>query len=104
MAEYSEIERRAAEFDARLLADCRKLGGENYAVLCAGAYRQAVAAHKLAADRQGRPLFFSKENHSNGCVATVDVTYPSAPLFLLMAPVLLEGMLIPIFEFLDSRR
>ena len=104
LAEYSEIERRAAEFDARLLADCRKLGGENYAVLCAGAYRQAVAAHKLAADRQGRPLFFSKENHSNGCVATVDVTYPSAPLFLLMAPVLLEGMLIPSFEFLDSRR
>lgn len=103
-ADYPGIERRAAEFDDRLLADCRKLGGENYAVLCAGAYRQAVAAHKLAADRRGRALFFSKENHSNGCIATVDVTYPSAPLFLLVAPELLEAMLVPIFEFLESRR
>ena len=55
--------------------------------------RPAVAAHKLAADRRGRALFFSKENHSNGCIATVDVTYPSAPLYLLTAPALLGDVL-----------
>ena len=51
-----------------------------------------MAAHKLAADIDGTLLFFSKENFSNGCINTVDVFYPSAPLFLLMNPKLLRGV------------
>ena len=47
---------------------------------------QAFAAHKLVADADGTALYFPKENFSNGCIGTVDVFYPSAPIFLLLNP------------------
>ncbi len=68
------------------------------------AYRQAIAAHGLVADANGQPLFFSKENNSNGCIATVDVTYPSAPLFLLTSPALMKAMLVPILDYSSTER
>jgi hypothetical protein len=100
--EYADITRRCGEFDKHLIDESEKAGGENYAQLLSLVYRQAVAAHKLVAGPDGTPLFFSKENNSNGCIATVDVTYPSSPLFLLLNSILLKGMLIPICEYCKS--
>ena len=37
-------------------------------------------------DENGNLIFISKECASNGCAATVDVTYPSIPMFLKYAP------------------
>lgn len=73
--------------------------GEEYLLLLRSALRQSVAAHKLVADRKDRLLFLSKECNSDGCIATVDVSYPSSPLYLLYAPELVAGMLRPIFDF-----
>ena len=98
-AEFESLRARSAKFDASLRADLIKSGGEKYADISILAYRQALAAHKLAADIDGTPLYFSKENFSNGCIATVDVTYPSAPMFLALNPTLLKGMLIPILDY-----
>ena len=72
-AEYPALEERCRAFDARLMADARRSGGPEYAELCALAYRQAIAAHKLLEGPDGELLFVSKENFSNGCAATVDV-------------------------------
>ncbi|MBQ6352135.1 MAG: DUF4965 domain-containing protein [Lentisphaeria bacterium] len=89
----------AEDYDAMFMADAAKVGGDKYASLCAISFRQAIGAHKLAFTREGKLLFFSKENFSNGCIATVDVTYPSAPLFLLTNPALLRGMVEPLLEY-----
>lgn len=104
LARQGELRRRCEAFDADLLVRCEAAGGAAYRDLCAASYRQAVAAHKLGADFDGSPLFFSKENFSNGCIATVDVTYPSAPLFLMVNPVLLEGMVTPVLQYAASPR
>jgi hypothetical protein len=102
--EHAALERRCSEFDREVMDDLRSAGGERYARLCALAYRQCIAGHKLAADADGTPLFFSKENFSNGCIATVDVTYPSAPFFLLFNPDLLKAQLTPILDYALSPR
>jgi hypothetical protein len=101
-SQYTKIAQQCQKFDQELMADLAEVGGEHYAVLCALAFRQSIAAHKLVVGQNGEPLFFSKENFSNGCIATVDVTYPSSPLFLLLNPELLRGMLTPILDYAAS--
>lgn len=103
-AEFEPLRRECEAYDAMLMKDAEQAGGAKYAEICALSFRQAIAAHKLTVDIDGTPLFFSKENFSNGCIATVDVTYPSAPLFLLTAPALLKGMLIPILDYAETYR
>ncbi|MBM3309993.1 MAG: DUF4965 domain-containing protein [Candidatus Aminicenantes bacterium] len=97
--DYPALVERCGRFDAVLMADMVKAGGEKYARLAVLAYRQSLAAHKLAADLDGTPLFFPKENFSNGCISTVDVIYPEAPMYLLLNTALLRGLLIPVLEY-----
>ena len=102
--DYPALLERCAAFDAELIADMTRAGGEKYAFIGALAYRQSIAAHKLAADFDGTPLFFPKENFSNGCISTVDVIYPAAPQYLLLNPVLVRGLVIPVFEYAKTPR
>ncbi|MCY4537421.1 MAG: DUF4965 domain-containing protein, partial [Chloroflexi bacterium] len=102
--QFPEIRARCRAYDEELMADLRAVGGDKYAKLAALAFRQCLGAHKLVADLDGTPLFFSKENFSNGCMGTVDVSYPSSPFFLLFNPDLLEAMLTPILDYAASPR
>jgi hypothetical protein len=98
-SEYPSLERRGRQFDSELTADLEKTGGKAYAQLAILAYRQTLAAHGFAADVDGTPLLFPKENFSNGCISTVDVLYPSAPFFLFFNPALLQAQLKPVLEY-----
>jgi hypothetical protein len=101
---YAENMAKAKALDKRIYDDGLQAGNEHYAEILSGSYRQVVAAHKLFKDKDGNLLYFSRENNSNSCVNTVDLTYPSAPLFLLYNPELQKGMMTSIFEYSKSGR
>jgi len=102
--DYESLVKRCEAFDAELMADLTKAGGEKYAKLCALAYRQCFAAGKFVADASGQPISFCKENHSNGCIGTSDVFYPMAPQFLLFGPTLAKSFLVPFMNYAASDR
>lgn len=103
-AEYDRLIDRCYAFDKQLMEDAAAAGGQKYAELCALAYRQILAAHKLVESPSGEILWFSKENDSNGSIGTVDITYPSAPFFLYYNPKLAEGLMNHIYEYSESGR
>ena len=102
--DYAPLEARGVKFDSDLTENMRRVGGDDYAYLTSLVFRQTIAAHKLVADLDGTPMFFSKENDSNGCIDTVDVTYPSSPFFLLFNPQLLKAQLEPLMRYAAMSR
>ena len=97
--DYPALVARSKTFDSELQEDMAKTGGADYEYLTSLVFRQTLAAHTLAADVDGTLMLFSKENDSNGCIDTVDVTYPSAPFFLLFNPRLLQAQLEPVMRY-----
>ncbi len=101
---YASIMARCRAFDRQIYDDGMAAGGKQYAEILSASYRHVMAAHKLFEDKDGNLLWFSKENNSNGCVNTVDLTYPEAPLFLVYNPELQKAMMTSIFEYSRSGR
>ena len=100
--DYRYVIRKCDQIGENLFCDAVRAGGEKYAEICELSFRQAIAAHKLVLDENGDVLFISKECFSNGCAATVDVSYPSIPLFLIYNPELVKGMMRPIYKYAAS--
>jgi len=102
--EYYTLKDECKKFDEELMKDLTEAGGVKYAKLCALAYRHSLAACKVVVDDNGQPLMFSKENHSNGCIGTVDIFYPQSPLLLFLSPTLVKATAVPILEYSSSPR
>jgi hypothetical protein len=100
--DYPSLRRRAEQYDVELTRDLVRAGGADYASVATLAFRQAIAAHKLVEDDAGVAFFMPKENFSNGSISTVDVLYPSAPMFLLLNPKLVEAQIEPVVRYAES--
>ncbi len=104
-ARYDEFMSRSRAMDKIIYDDAyNATASTKYAELCSGAYRQCLAAHKLFEDNDGHLLFFSKENGSGGFINTVDLTYPSCPLFLAYNPALEKAMVTSSLEYAYTGR
>ena len=101
---YDDIMTRCKAQDQIIYDDGLAAGNTKYAELLCASYRHCIAAHKIFQDNKGNLLFFSKENNSNGCVNTVDLTYPSAPLFLIYNTELMKGMCTSILDYCQSSK
>ena len=97
--EYPALTQRCADFDREMTADAEKAGGPKYAQMIALAYRQCLAGNGIAADSNGKPLMFTKENTSNGDIATVDVIFPQDPMMILLSPTLAKASIIPVLNY-----
>ncbi len=97
--QYSTLEARGAAYDRQLDTDMTAAGGADYSYLTNLSYRESLAACELTADTEGTPLYFCKENFSNGCVGTVDVMYPQSPILLFFNPALMEAQVEPVLRY-----
>ena len=100
--DYDSLCKRCEQFDDKLMADLTAAGGPRYAQIAALAYRQCLAGTGLAADANGQPLLFTKENTSNGDIATVDVIFPMEPIFIFLSPTLAKASLAPVLNYAAS--
>lgn len=101
---YPYLKERCIRFDNELMRDAINAGGAKYAGLCALAYRQTLAAHKLIVTPEGDLAYLSKECDSNGSIGTVDLSYPSSPLFLIYNPDLAKALIDFIFHYTECGR
>lgn len=97
--DFDAIVASCEDMDEKVVADAMAAGGEEYVKIVCAAWRQTLAAHKLIATPKGEMALLSKENASNGCIGTVDVSYPSIPMFLKYNPELVNALCRPVLEF-----
>ena len=95
---FDEIIARCEKLDDRIVAEAAKISAD-YAAIVSAAWRHTFCAHKLIATPKGEMALLSKENDSNGCIGTVDVSYPSIPMFLKYCPELVNALARPVLEF-----
>ena len=98
-ANYDDIMRQCRNMDQKIYTDGYDIGGQKYAEILAAVYRQTNAAHKLFLDTKGNLMFMSRENNSGGFINTLDVTYPSQPLYWVYNTDLAKAMITPVFEY-----
>ncbi len=98
MTERNSLFERIRKQEEKILSDSEKFG-EDYQKILSAAARQVMAGHKLVRNNEGQLLYLSKECHSNGCINTVDVSYPAMPMYLLYCPELIRAMVVGIFHF-----
>jgi len=104
LGDYSGSLQRANTFDAKVKSDASKISSD-YAGLAALSVRQAFGAIEITISKNGNSyntsdvLVFMKEISSDGNLNTIDVIFPSWPIWLYTNPALGKYMLLPHYEY-----
>ncbi|KAL4241900.1 Glutaminase GtaA [Abortiporus biennis] len=105
LSDYPSALSRANAFDEKVSKDASAISPD-YASIVALSIRQGFAATEITVSKDAEGMFnnsdvmmFLKEISSDGNINTVDVIFPSWPLFLYTNPTLGKQLLLPIFEY-----
>jgi len=101
--ETSEMIKKSELFDRKLMEETSSVGGEKYAQVCALAYRQALSSQKLVWNDKLQTVWnFQKEASTDGDLQTMDVIYPTSPLYMYVNPELLKLALAPVLTYANN--
>ncbi|CZT07439.1 probable glutaminase A [Rhynchosporium graminicola] len=89
--------------DHKIAVDSLKTGGQDYLTITSLSARQAFGAVQLCGT-PAKPYLFLKEISSDGNTQTVDVLFPTMPIFLYSNPSLVKYMLDPLYENQEAGR
>ena len=92
---------RANGMDTFISNTAAGFGGPHYAAITSLALRQAFAGTELTGTKSD-PNLFLEEISSSDNVSTVDVIYPSIPVFLYTNPELVRYILAPVIYYSES--
>ncbi|CCA68621.1 probable glutaminase A [Serendipita indica DSM 11827] len=103
--DYSDALARAKSLDTKFSSDAAEIS-DAYDGVVSLSLRQAFAAMELTVSKNSDGslnhsdiLLFQKEISSSGNVNTVDVVFPTWPLFLYLNPSLSKYILLPYFQY-----
>jgi hypothetical protein len=94
---YNDWSTNSGAVDHQVAIDSLSAGGQDYLTITSLSLRQAFGGVQLCGTPDKTYLFL-KEISSDGNIQTVDVMYPSIPVFLYSNPVLVKYLLDPLFE------
>ena len=101
--DYNNMDSISATTDRQIASDSLSAGGQDYLIVTSLSARQAFAAVQLCGTID-KPYLFLKEISSDGNIQTVDVLFPSMPIFLYTNPILVKYVLDPLFENQEAGR
>ncbi|KAK3109586.1 hypothetical protein LTR53_016997, partial [Teratosphaeriaceae sp. CCFEE 6253] len=104
--DFDGADAEARAFDAEIASKAESVAGANYSDIVTLSVRQAFGAMDITIPRDTLDtddvLAFVKEISSDGNVNTIDVIYPMAPMFYVLAPDYLRLLLEPVTRYLAS--
>jgi hypothetical protein len=91
-------------YQTKILDMLTNVGGDQYATVLSLAYRQTTGGTVTVwSEQHNSAWIFMKEISSDGDVSTVDVIYPSSPMWLLLAPESMRLILLPLLEYANNQ-
>lgn len=98
---YLQTKEEAIVLDTRIALASLVAGGVDLLAITMLTVRQTLGATQLT-NVPERPFLFIKEISSDSDIQTVDVIYPSIPIFLWLNPSMIKYMLEPLYENQES--